>query len=199
MLDETGRAVVAINQAEQNIAEGEALSRKSGEALEKIVTGVQRATDQVNGIARATAEQAKGSLMIRDTTERVTAMVRQIAISTREQGDGSTLVLSAVERMKMLTEQVKVSTREQSNVGNFIASSTEKISDMIRHIQKACEEQSRGTDQVLPAVDSIKAATESNLGAVKVLRESMSALAYQIAALQNEIDRFNVAGAGRGE
>ena len=163
------------------------------------MTGVQRATDQVNGIARATAEQAKGSLMIRDTTERVTAMVRQIAISTREQGDGSTLVLSAVERMKMLTEQVKVSTREQSNVGNFIASSTEKISDMIRHIQKACEEQSRGTDQVLPAVDSIKAATESNLGAVKVLRESMSALAYQIAALQNEIDRFNVAGAGRGE
>jgi len=192
VLHETDRAVVAIGQAEQNIAQGEALSRKSGEALEKIVSGVQKATEQVNGIARATAEQAKGSKMIRDTTERVTTMVRQIAISTREQGDGSTMVLSSVERMKQLTEQVKNSTREQSNVGNFIARSTEHITDMIRQIKNACDEQSRGSDLVLPAVESIKVATESNLGAVKVLGESMSALATQIGALQNEIDRFQV-------
>jgi len=193
VLTETDRAVVAIGQAEQNIAQGEALSRKSGEALQKIVSGVQMATEQVNGIARATAEQARGSKMIRDTTERVTAMVRQIAISTREQGDGSTMVLSSVERMKHLTEQVKNSTREQSNVGNFIARSTEHISEMIRQIKSACDEQSRGSDQVLPAVESIKMATESNLGAVKVLGETMSALAIQTAALQNEIDRFQIA------
>lgn len=193
VLEETGRAVAAIGHAEQNIAQGEALSRKSGEALEKIVSGVQRATEQVNGIARATAEQAKGSMMIRDTTERVTAMVRQIAISTREQGDGSNLILTSVERMKLLTEQVKNSTREQSNVGSFIARSTENIAEMIQQIQKACDEQSRGADQVLPAVENIKSATQSNLGAIKVLGESTSALAAQIAALQNEIDRFQAA------
>ncbi|WP_136514932.1 methyl-accepting chemotaxis protein [Geomonas edaphica] len=192
VLSETDRAVVAISQAEQNIAQGEELSRKSGEALEKIVSGVQMATEQVNGIARATAEQARGSMMIRDTTEKVTTMVRQIATATREQGEGSSLVLSAVEKMRTLTEQVKNSTREQSNVGNFIANSTENITGMIRHIQKACDEQSRGADLVLPAVENIKSATESNLGAVKVLGESMSALAAQIEVLQQEIDRFDV-------
>ncbi len=192
VLAETDRAVVAISQAEQNIAQGEELSRKSGEALEKIVSGVLMATEQVNGIARATAEQARGSMMIRDTTEKVTSMVRQIATATREQGEGSTLVLSSVEKMRTLTEQVKNSTREQSNVGNFIAKSTENITDMIRHIQKACDEQSRGADLVLPAVENIKGATESNLGAVKVLGESMSALAAQIEVLQQEIDRFDV-------
>lgn len=194
VLEETERAVAAIGQAEQNIAQGEALSRKSGEALEKIVQGVQQATEQVNGIARATAEQAKGSAMIRDTTERVTAMVRQIADSTRQQGEGSSLVLGAVERMKDLTEQVKNSTREQSNVGNFIAETTERIADMIRQIQRACDEQSRGADLILPAVENIKSATESNVGAVKVLGDTMSVLAGQIAMLQNEIDRFNAAG-----
>ncbi|QXE90423.1 HAMP domain-containing protein [Geomonas subterranea] len=196
VLEETDRAVVAIRQAEQNISQGEELSRKSGEALEKIVNGVQMATEQVNGIARATAEQARGSLMIRETTEKVTTMVRQIAISTREQAEGSSLVLNAVEKMKMLTEQVKNSTREQSNVGSFIAKSTENITDMIRHIQKACDEQSRGADQVLPAMESIKAATENSLGAVKVLDESMTALAGQISVLQNEIDRFDVSSKG---
>ncbi|GFO65262.1 methyl-accepting chemotaxis protein [Geomonas paludis] len=195
VLEETDRAVGAIRQAEQNIAQGEELSRKSGEALEKIVAGVQQATEQVNGIARATAEQARGSLMIRETTDKVTTMVRQIAISTREQGEGSSLVLNAVEKMKMLTDQVKSSTREQSNVGGFIAKSTENITEMIRRIQRACDEQSRGADQVLPAVESIKSATESNLGAVKVLGESTSALAGQIGVLQNEIDRFDVSSA----
>ena len=198
VLDETGRAVAAIAQAEQNIAEGEALSRKSGEALEKIVNGVQSATEQVNNIARATAEQSKGSKMIRDATEQVTAMVRQIAISTREQGEGGVLVLASVERMKAMTDQVKISTREQSNVGGFIAKSTENITDMIRRIKISCDEQSRGSDQIIPAVESIKGATESNLGAVKLLGETMASLAAQINALQNEIDRFH-AGVGGQE
>ena len=197
VLEETERAVAAIGQAEHNIAQGETLSRKSGEALEKIVNGVQMATEQVNSIARATTEQSKGSMMIRDATERVTAMVRQIAVSTKEQGQGSAMVLTAVERMKSMTEQVKNSTREQSNTSGFIAQSTEDITAMIRQIKTACDEQTRGSEQILPAVENIKGATESNLGAVRVLKSSTSALAAQIAALQNEIDRFN-AGGGAG-
>ena len=38
--EETRRAVDAINQAEHSIAEGEMLSNRSGEALNKIVVGV---------------------------------------------------------------------------------------------------------------------------------------------------------------
>ena len=173
-------------------AEGEALSPKSGEALEKIVNGVQMATGQVNGIARATAEQAKGSKMIRDATERVTAMVGRSPSRPASRG-GEQLVLSAVDRMKSMTDQVKSSTREQSDVGAFIARSTENITDMIRRIKGACDEQSRGSDHVIPAVEKIRTATETNLGAVKVLGETMSTLAIQIAALQQEIDRFQAA------
>lgn len=195
VLEETGRAVTAIAQAEENIAQGETLSRKSGEALEKIVNGVQMATEQVNSIARATAEQSKGSKMIREATEQVTAMVRQIALSTKEQAEGSAMVLTAVERMKSMTDQVKNSTREQSNVGGFIAKSTENITEMIRQIKVACDEQNRGSEQIIPAVENIKGATESNLGAVKILGDTMTTLSVQISALQSEIDRFNAVGA----
>jgi methyl-accepting chemotaxis protein len=194
VMEETDRAVAAIRQAEINIAEGETLSRKSGDALEKIVASVQMATEQVTNIARATTEQSKGSRMIRDTTEQVTAMVRQIAISTREQGDGSRQVLVSVEQMKSLTEQVKSSTREQSNVGGFIAEATENITSMIGAIKNACDEQSRGSDEVVPAVEQIKAATGSNLDAVKVLGETIASLSAQIATLQSEISRFQVGG-----
>ena len=195
VLDETGRAVKAIAVAEQNIAEGETLSRRSGEALEKIVGGAQMATDQVKNIARATAEQSRGSKMIRDATERVTTMVRQIAISTREQGNANKMVLSAVEGIKSMTDQVKLATREQSSVGGQIARSTEKITDMIWQIKGACDEQSRGGDGMLPAFASIEVAARSNLAAMKVLGETTAALAVQIEALQREIGRFET---GRG-
>ena len=59
--EETKRAVKAFNLAEQRIGEGGRLSQKSGEMLNKIVSGAQKATEQVNQIAQTTVEQSQGS------------------------------------------------------------------------------------------------------------------------------------------
>ena len=190
--DETARAVDAIEVAERSIAGGEALSQKSGEALEKIVTGVQRATDQVESIARATTEQAKGSQMIRDAMERVSDMIGQIAGATREQGKGSEMIMTAAERMKGLTAQVRVSTREQAKVGNFIAQSTENITNMIQQIKRACDEQSRGSDQIIRAVENIQESTGTNLGAARMMDDSVSRLSRQLEELQRGMSSFKI-------
>ena len=190
--DETHRAVNAIGQAEKSIADGELLSQKSGEALNKIVTGVKKATEQVEEIARATVEQAKGSQMIRDAMEQVSEMVTQIAKATREQGQGSELIMAAVERMKTLTAQVRVSTREQSKVGNFIAQSTENITGMILQIKRACDEQNRGSEQIVIAVEDIQQSTHINLDATRSMDEAVSSLFRQIEILRKEMAMFKV-------
>ncbi|UFS71429.1 hypothetical protein LPW11_04345 [Geomonas sp. RF6] len=194
MQDETKRAVAAIAVTERSIEEGEALSGQSGEALEKIVAGAEQATAQVSSIARSTAEQANGSRMISQAIEQVSTMVNHIARSTAEQGEGSVQIMGAVERMKTLTEQVKNSTREQSTMGNFIARSTEHITTMIQQIQRACDEQSRGSDQIVPAVANIMEATDCNLGAVRMLNDSVASQKAQIDLLQLEIAKLNVSG-----
>jgi methyl-accepting chemotaxis protein len=190
--DETARAVEAIDVAEKSIADGEVLSQRSGEALAKIVTGVQEATDQVESIARATMEQAKGSQMIREAMEQVSDMIGQIASATREQSKGSDMIMGAAERMKGLTSQVRVSTKEQANVGNFIASSTENITTMIRQIKRACDEQTRGSEQIIRAVENIQESTETNLGAAKMMEDSVSRLSRQLDVLQGEMNSFKV-------
>ena len=192
--DETHRAVEAINLASRSIADGEVLSQRSGEALNKIVTGVKRATSQVEEIARATEEQSRGSQMIRDAMEQVSEMVSQIAKATREQGSGSELIMVAVEKMKGLTSQVRGSTREQSKVGSFISKSTENITDMIAQIKRACDEQSRGSEQIVHAVENIQQSTTINLESMEVMESSISRLNRQIEALQREMARFKVTG-----
>lgn len=195
--NDTHRAVEAISETEQSIAEGEKLSRKSGEALSKIVAGAQKATDQVDSIARATREQSKGSQMIRDAMANVSEMVAQIAKSTHEQSIGSELIMTAVEHMKQVTAHVKNSTREQSNVGSFIARSTENVTDMIQQIKRACDEQKQGSEQILPAVENVKISTDSNIDAVRILNETLVNLASQVEILHDEIGRFNIVGSIR--
>ncbi|MBT0654025.1 methyl-accepting chemotaxis protein [Geomobilimonas luticola] len=190
--DETRRAVEAINQAETSIAEGEDLSLRSGEALNKILEGVIRSSAQMAEIARATVEQAKGSHIIRDAMEQVSEMVGQIAKATKEQGMGSGMIMGAVERMKDLTAQVRSSTREQSKVGNFIAKSTEDITDMIRQIKIACDEQRRGSEQVVVAVEDIQQSTNINVEATRIMNEAVENLFRQTEILRQEMASFKV-------
>jgi methyl-accepting chemotaxis protein len=192
--EETRRAVDAIDQAEKSIADGESLSQKSGEALNKIVQGVKMSTDQVGEIAKAAAEQAEGSQRIRASVEHVTDMIMQIASATREQTKGSELIMTAVERMKGLTCQVRSSTREQSKVGGLIAESTENITNMIRQIKRACDEQAKGSEQIVYAVEEIQKSTDENFEAVTVLDDTVTGLAVQIEKIEKDISSFRLKG-----
>ncbi|MBT0654163.1 methyl-accepting chemotaxis protein [Geomobilimonas luticola] len=190
--EESRRAVAAISDAERSIGKGERLSQLSGEALAQIVSGVDRSSEQVKTIARATEEQAKGSQMIREAMERIAEMVGQIAVATREQTRASDLIAGAAERMKGLTGQVRLSTREQSKVGNFIAHSAENITDMIRRIKSASEEQSRGSGQIVEAVENIQQSAAINLQASKVMDQAVANLTDQMGVMGKEMGQFKV-------
>jgi methyl-accepting chemotaxis protein len=184
--------VDAINLAEKSIADGELLSQKSGIALGKIVAGVGKASEQVTEIAQAAAEQAKGSVMIREAMEQVTDSIMQIANATQQQSKGSELIMTAVERMKVLTSQVRSSTREQSKVGSLIAGSTENITSMIRQIQRACDEQSKGSEQIVSAVNDIQQSTHENLGVAGTMEKAVSGLSRQVEMLKTEISGYTM-------
>ncbi|KAF0214958.1 MAG: methyl-accepting chemotaxis sensory [Geobacteraceae bacterium] len=190
--DETCRAVEAINEAERCIADGEYLSQRSGEALNKIVAGVEKSAMRMAEIARATVEQSNGSQLISEAMEQVSEMVERIAKATREQGQGSELIMASVERMKDLTAQVRRSTRAQSKVGNSIAKSTENITGMIQRIKGACDEQNRGSEQIVVAINDIQHSTQLNLKATNVLDQSVKKLTDQAKVLHQEISIFRV-------
>ncbi len=190
--DETSRAVAAIRSAGKSISNGELLADKSGVALGKIFEGVQKATTQIQEIARATLEQTKGSQQIREAVEQVSAMVGQIDKATREQAQGSDQIIAAAEKMKDLTAQVRNAAHEQSKVGRFIAISTESITGMIHQIRRACTEQSLGSEMITVSVENITSSSASNLEASKVMDESVARLFGQIDVLREEMKVFKI-------
>jgi methyl-accepting chemotaxis protein len=190
--EETRRAVNAINLAEASITEGERRSHHSGVALEKIVSGVQRASIQVREIARATVEQAHGSHSIKEAMESVEEMVGHIAGSAREHSRGSELITTAVERMKDLTSHVRTSTREQSRTSSLIARATEDAATMIDQIRKASGSQAQSSAMISKAVVNIQTATASNSEAATVMESSISGLSRQIDLLEKEMSGFKI-------
>lgn len=190
--EETSRAVEAIGSAELTIGEGALLSRGSGEALAKIVSGVQSSTEQVNAIARAAMEQATGSRMINESMEQVSAMIQQIGNATKEQAKVSDLIMTTVERMKGLAGQVRSSTREQAKTSGVIANSTEQITEMISHIKTACDTQTESSAKIVRAVKAIEQSTGKNLDATTILEAAVSSLSGQTDILKSEMAAFRV-------
>jgi methyl-accepting chemotaxis protein len=190
--EDTRRAVHAISQAEASITEGERRSHHSGVALEKIVSGVQKASIQVREIARATVEQARGSQSIKEAMESIEEMVGHIAGSAREHSSSSDLITMAVERMKDLTRHVRTSTREQSHTSSLIARATEDAASMIDQIRKASGSQTQSSVMISKSVLNIQTATTTNSEAATVMESSIRGLSRQIELLENEMSGFKI-------
>ncbi len=190
--EETHRAVAAISQAEDSIAAGEKLSQRSGFALEKIVSGVQRAGIQVSEIAKATVEQARGSQSIREAMENVEDMVESIANSAREHSRGTDMISSAAERMKDLTIHLRTSTREQSKASSLIARSAEDVTAMVDQIRDACRSQVDNSTLISKSVNNIEGATAANSRATKVMDAAVADLTRQIDLLEKEMTGFKI-------
>jgi len=190
--EETAKAVTAIRQTEEKVSEGEILSRKSGDALGKIVAGVQMASTRANEIARSTVEQAYGGQIINSAMKHVADMVEQIARSCQESSRTNSGIMLAVERMKSFTTQVNASATDQQQVGADIASSTEKMAKDLVTIKSACSEQSDWSMQIVQSIDTVRESTHSNLESVKIMEKGVDSLLAQIDKLRHEIRQLQI-------
>lgn len=190
--EESERAVAAIKHAELRITEGEKLSYRSGEALNKIVDGVKMSSGQVSDIARTAVEQAQASEHMRAAVDRVASRVEQIARATEEQAHGTGLIMDAAGRMKNLTSQVRQATQEQRNAGTLIVKSSAGISQMIVTIRQACQIQTESTEKIVQAVDNLRSTSEGGMETTRIMEETVSGLSRQIDELSEAMSGFRV-------
>lgn len=189
---ETSKASVAIRQTEERVQEGEQLSRRSGDALGKILSGVQMASTRVNEIARATVEQAQGGQLIHGAMRHVADMVAQIARSCQESARTNNSIMTAVERMKAFTTDVTSSAASQQQIGSDIAKSTEQMAADIARIKAACSEQSEWSMQIFNSIDTVRDSTQSSLDSANIMEKGVESLLLQTGILKKEIKQLQI-------
>ncbi|ACD96597.1 methyl-accepting chemotaxis protein [Trichlorobacter lovleyi] len=185
--EETGKAVTAIRITEERVADGENLSRRSGEALSKIVSGVEAAGRQIIDIAHSTEEQARRSSNMHKSIRTMTNMVAHIFRSSQELIQASRSITKAAERTREFTALVQTSSVRQWQMSTTIATSTANMEDKTRGIKEACGEQSEWSVQINQSMERITQTADINLASVRILENGAENLAGQIQVLRNEM------------
>jgi methyl-accepting chemotaxis protein len=188
--DDTERAVKAIALSEKRIAEGSALSQRSGEALLKIVDGIKAASSQMMEINTTAVNQTEASKTMRLAMDNVAEMVEQIARATQEQSDGSDLITSAVERMRELTREVMHSISYHQNAASQVVNANEEINVLVVEICEASMLQSASAERIGESLKGFEESTDVHVTTTLVMDEVLVKLALQIDVLQDEIERF---------
>ncbi len=190
--EETERAVKAITLSEKRISEGSALSKRSGEALLKIVDGITAASSQMMEINTTAVNQAEASRAMRLAMNRVADLVEQTARATQEQSHGSELIASAVERMRGLTREVMHSISTHQISASQVVNANEEINVMVAEICEASVLQSTSAEKIGESLRDIEESTDVHVTSTLVMDEVLVKLARQIDALQDEMGRFRV-------
>jgi methyl-accepting chemotaxis protein len=190
--EETERAVKAITLSEKRISEGSALSKRSGEALLKIVDGIKAASSQMMEINTTAVNQADASRAMRLAMDRVADMVEQIARATREQSHGSELITSAVELMRGITREVMHSISTHQDSASQVVNANKEINNMVAEICDASVLQSASAEKIGESLKDIEESTDVHVTSTLVIDEVLVKLARQIDALQDEMGRFKV-------
>jgi methyl-accepting chemotaxis protein len=188
----TQEAVVAMQAGSEQVHEEVKRSKASGVALEKIRSSTLKATEQVNGIVRATEEQSRGSRQVTDSMNQVASMLEQIATAINQQTSGARHLAEGAESMRDIAAHGKQSTSEQAKGSRQINESMERVRSMISVIDDSTRALTQRSREVVDAVGSVHKVAENNASRTAELDHVVETLTRLNAALEEEVGAFKI-------
>ncbi len=162
--NETGVAVQKTSEGAKKAQAGIELADKAGAAISRIMDSASVASNIMENISGAIAEQSAAAKNVIFAIEEMNRLTQSVTQSTSEQASGIQQVVRAAENMAQMTAQVKNATSEQK----------------------------QGGENVVRAVENISEIAKSNLSAVEQLAMSAKDLASQSEGLQELVQEFKV-------
>lgn len=149
---ESGRTVAAINQAEEHIVAGLALSLGCAATLERLSEGSRQVVAEFHSIASNSVEQAHAVQIIKESMQRVGKLARRIADSSAGQIHAGAMISASMERMKIQGGQLRISTGEGYAALNRIIRANKKTLETISRLHGTRDIQIRNTTTALDAI-----------------------------------------------
>lgn len=188
----TGSAnvVSTVEQAQKSVETGGSYSRHSGEALGRIVAGIEEVARQMAKIAGSTAEQTGGTRHLSRSVAGITDMAEQIAAAVAQQSKGGEQISAAAGRVQEITGQVRNATREQSLASRAVTANTEALAQMFERVEAMSASQQRESEAIAVAVGSIEESAAAGDGCGKRVMELVGQLAMVVVGLKGEVAYF---------
>jgi methyl-accepting chemotaxis protein len=189
---ETTNAVKSVEAVGQRVEAGVDLSRNAADALDKILSSANSSSQMVEQIAKASAEQLRGSQQVTQAMEKITDMLSKVHKAIADQAKGSAYIAKASEKMMESATQAKRATKEQSHGGSLISKGIENISDMISSINKSTHMQANESQSLVNTINQVKGSNEKNILSIGKTKKSAEVLITKADALLDVVKQFKV-------
>ena len=194
--EEAGKAVKAVTEASNAVAEGVALSEGAGQALEQILTRARQSTQKTQEIAQSTAMQSEKAKQVMEFFEGVNALISQVATATQQQARGGDQILRAAQKMEEVSRQVRRATKEQTQGSRQITQAIENISQIVNFINTGQAEQLKGSKAVVLAMQQIRQVADANRERVREMTQAMENLKFLANDLRELVRQFQLSRKG---
>lgn len=178
--------------------EGVRLGRAALENLQRISEAISGAESSISHIARAASEQSKGSRQVTAAIEEMAKRIERISIATGDQAKTSQVIAKRSSTMVELTDAVDRATHDQAKGAEMISNGMEKVKIAIASAHQALISMSKLGQQMVDAMDTIKSASDQNLGSARDLSSTSSNLRQDSLLLVEELSRFELPEAQKG-
>jgi len=192
---QTKKAVEAIRMTEAVVAKGEGLSRTSGEALGKIVTGVRQTSRQMDAISAAIEKQRTGSKQIAEAVNEVSTTMHRTAKASHELKHESRNIISNSEQMTFMSRKVTLALKENEDATLYILRASEDITQMIGQIKTSCEAETVDYCRIVNSIEEISSSFVNNLASAQTASNASKMLTQQVDSLISAVNQFKHRGA----
>ena len=193
-----GRAAEQMTISAERVQDGVGLTARASQVLDKILELTDRSTSSISEIARATEEQARGSVAATAAIEEVTKMVQQTAGATQQQSVTSRKIGEQAALVRDYTKHLKRAMSEQESGSRAISRAMENIMGLVQNVLESTSVLAAESSAIVKSMDVIKHGSRESSFGVSDLNQMSNTLSHESTLLKQELGRFTLPSANRG-
>ncbi|HVE69949.1 MAG TPA: ABC transporter substrate-binding protein [Thermoanaerobaculia bacterium] len=187
-----GRAAEQMTVGADRVADGVGLTARAVQVLDKILELTDRSTSSISEIARATAEQARGSSAATAAIEEVTKMVQQTAAATQQQSQTSAKIGEQASLVRDYTKHLKRAMSEQETGSRAISRAMENIMGLVQNVLESTSVLAAESSAIVKSMEVIKHGSRESSFGVGDLNQMAGSLSHESTLLKQELGRFQL-------
>ena len=193
-----GRAAEQMTVGADRVVDGVGLTARAAQVLDKILELTDRSTSSISEIARATAEQARGSSAATTAIEEVTKMVQTTAAATQQQSQTSRKIGEQAAMVRDYTKHLKRAMGEQETGSRAISRAMENIMGLVQTVLESTSVLAAESSAIVKSMDVISQGSRESSFGVADLNQMSGALSHESTLLKQELARFKLPEATSG-
>ncbi|MGZ7078998.1 MAG: ABC transporter substrate-binding protein, partial [Thermoanaerobaculia bacterium] len=192
------RAAGQMTLSADRVTDGVGLTERASQVLDKIADLTDRSTSSISEIARATAEQSRGSAAATAAIEEVTKMVQQTAVATQQQSQTSRRIGEQAAMVRDYMKHLKGATGEQAHGSRGIARAMENIMSLVQSVLEATSVLAAESSAIVKSMTTVQGGARESAFGVSELNQLASTLSHESNLLNQELGRFSLPIATEG-